>query len=114
MIEKSPTEGDAHRVELNLRDINHLFNTIDPSPFHEKDVDHDAEEFNVSWTRELPLREPLVLVIYLSELPAGKDLQPLIESRARVLPRWRPVHQDRALRPSRWFRRSQALERRIS
>ena len=33
----------------------------------------------VSWTREFPLREPVVLVVYLSELPAGNDIQPMIE-----------------------------------
>jgi hypothetical protein len=79
MIEKSRNQGQAHRVELNLKDVNQLFNTIDPSPFHEKDLDHDAEEFMVSWTREFPLDEPVVLVIYLSELPVGKDPQPMIE-----------------------------------
>jgi len=79
MIEDSRTPGETHRVELNLKDINQLFNTIDPSPFHEKDLDHDAEEFIVSWTREFPLKEPVVLVIYLSELATGKDFGPLIE-----------------------------------
>jgi hypothetical protein len=79
MIGNSHTEGGVHRVELNLRDVNQLFNTIDPSPFHEKDLDHDAEEFIVSWTREFPLGEPVVLVVYLSELPAGKDVEPMIE-----------------------------------
>jgi hypothetical protein len=79
MIKHSGTQGEAHRVKLNLRDVNQLFNTIDPSPFHEKDLDHDAEEFIVSWTREFPLSEPVVLVVYLSELPIGKDLEPMIE-----------------------------------
>ena len=79
MIENSGTPGEAHRVELNLRDINQLFNTIDPSPFREKDLDRDAEEFIVSWTREFPLRDPVVLVIHLSELPAGKEAGPVIE-----------------------------------
>jgi hypothetical protein len=79
MIKNSRAQGEAHRVELNLRDVNQLFNTIDPSPFCEKDLDHDAEEFIVSWTREFPLAEPVVLVVYLSELPAGKDLEPIIE-----------------------------------
>ena len=79
MTENSRIRGEAHHVELNLRDINQLFNTIDPSPFHDKDLDHDAEEFIVSWTREFPLDEPVVLVIYLSEIPVGKDLQPMIE-----------------------------------
>src|SRR5580765_5415759 len=71
--------GNHRHIELNLRDIDQLFNTIDPSPFHEKDLDRDAEEFIVSWTREFPLREPVVLVIHLSELPAGKEAEPMIE-----------------------------------
>jgi len=28
-----------NHIQLNLRDINQLFNTIDPSPFPEKDLD---------------------------------------------------------------------------
>jgi hypothetical protein len=79
MTENSRTHGEVHRVELNLRDVNQLFNTIDPSPFNEKDLDHDAEEFIVSWTREFPLDEPVVLVIYLAELPVGKDFEPMLE-----------------------------------
>lgn len=79
MIENPRTQREAHRVELNLRDVNQLFNTIDPSPFREKDLDREAEEFIVSWTREFPLREPVVLVIYLSELPIAKDVAPMVE-----------------------------------
>lgn len=79
MVENSSIQGKVHRVELNLRDVNQLFNTIDPSPFREKDLDRDAEEFMVSWTREFPLKEQVVLVIYLSELPSGKDFEPMIE-----------------------------------
>lgn len=36
---------------------------MDPSPFHEKDLDHDAEEFIVSWAKEFPKNEPLALVV---------------------------------------------------
>jgi hypothetical protein len=79
MIGNSHTHGGVHHVELNLRDVNQLFNTIDPSPFREKDLDRDAEEFIVSWTREFPLSEPVVLVIYLSDIPVGKDTEPMIE-----------------------------------
>ena len=78
MTEKSSTQVEVHRVELNLRDVNQLFNTIDPSPFREKDLDRDAEEFMVSWTREFPLSAQVVLVIYLSELPAVKDFEAMI------------------------------------
>jgi len=67
-----------HRIELNLRDVSRLFNTMDPSPFHEKDLDHDAEEFIVGWAREFPVREPVELVVHLAELPAGQDAQAMV------------------------------------
>ena len=39
-------------IELRLSNVGQLFNTMDPSPFHERDLDHDAEEFILSWARE--------------------------------------------------------------
>jgi hypothetical protein len=39
-------------IELRLSNVGQLFNTMDPSPFHERDLDHDAEEFIVGWARE--------------------------------------------------------------
>ena len=78
MNEDTPCAGDpippkCEVIEVHVGELSQLFNAIDPSPFHEKDLDHDAEEFIVSWTREFPLDEQVVLVIYLSEIPAGKD-----------------------------------------
>jgi len=32
------------RIELELHEPNQLFNSMDPSPFHDKDLDGDAEE----------------------------------------------------------------------
>jgi len=72
-----------HRIELNLREVGQLFNTMDPSPFHERDLDHDAEEFIVSWVREFPVNEPVVLVVHLSTIPTGQDPQPLVEEAVR-------------------------------
>lgn len=39
-------------IDLRLANAEQLFNTMDPSPFHERDLDHDAEEFIVGWARE--------------------------------------------------------------
>lgn len=39
----------SHRIQIKLHDLNQLFNTMDPSPFYEKDLDADAEKFIVSW-----------------------------------------------------------------
>jgi hypothetical protein len=70
---------DAHRIELNLKEIGQLFNTMDPSPFHEKDIDSEAEEFIVNWAWDFPLSEPIALVIHLGTAPREQESQPMIE-----------------------------------
>ena len=56
-------------IKLRLRDISQLFNSMDPSPFIEKDLDDDAEEFIVSWAQEFSPRAPIRLRIYLDQWP---------------------------------------------
>jgi len=68
-----------HRIEVNLREISQLFNSMDPSPFQEKDLDQDAEEFIVSWAREYPRLDPVHLVIHVSQPLEGKDQPALVK-----------------------------------
>ena len=70
---------EVHHIELSLRDVDQLFNTMDPSPFHEKDLDHDAEEFIVSWAQEFHRHEAVALIVHLEKLPAGHDARRLVE-----------------------------------
>jgi hypothetical protein len=51
-----------------------LFDSFDPAPFHEKDLDRDAEDFIVSWAQEYPPDKPLVFRLHLPEEQA--PLQP--------------------------------------
>ncbi len=46
---------------------------MDPSPFHEKDLDHDAEEFILSWAHEYHHNEPVDLVVHLEKAPREGD-----------------------------------------
>jgi hypothetical protein len=57
--------GGERRIELRLRELAQLFDSFDPAPFHEKDLDRDAEEFIVSWAREFPADAPLVFRLHL-------------------------------------------------
>ncbi|MFA6286768.1 MAG: hypothetical protein WC661_05225 [Opitutaceae bacterium] len=59
----------AARIEVRLRELSQLFNSMDPSPFNERDLDADAEEFIVSWARELPPRGDIELVVHLATPP---------------------------------------------
>jgi hypothetical protein len=48
-----------------------LFDLLDPFPFREKDLDKEAEEFIVSWARELPVDRPLKIVVHLPQAQAS-------------------------------------------
>ena len=72
-----PPEGTAPEsrghLRLSLQRIGQLFNSLDPSPFREKDLDDDAEQFLVSWARELHPHADLRLTLYLKEPPAEPE-----------------------------------------
>ena len=59
--------------------MDRFFNTMDSSPFHEKDLDHDAEEFILSRVLEYPLHELVMLVIHLREVSRETEPQRIAE-----------------------------------
>jgi len=67
---RTTERGHPHYIRLKLHDVHQLFNSMDPSPFIEKDLDEDAEEFIVSWAQEFPSEDPVRLHIYLEQWPA--------------------------------------------
>ena len=79
----SPRATSPHQIEVNLRSISQLFNTMDPSPFHEKDLDRDAEEFILSWAGEFPPRDPVALVVHLAECADEPASRAMIEAAVR-------------------------------
>ena len=60
----------AALIEVKLTELAQLFNSMDPSPFHERDLDQDAEEFIVSWAQEHARDDDLQLIIHLTHPPA--------------------------------------------
>jgi hypothetical protein len=52
-------------IEVHVGELKQLFNSIDPSPFRNKDLDPKAEEFIVGWAKELPRDATLALVVDL-------------------------------------------------
>lgn len=58
---------------MELGSLLQFFNTFDPSPFHEKDIDADAEEYIVDAAREINARSPLKLIIYLPPKEAERE-----------------------------------------
>jgi hypothetical protein len=70
-------------IELKLRDPAQLFNSMDPSPFHERDLDPKAEEFIVGWAGEYPRGTALEMIVHLSEVPRDPELAAIVESAVR-------------------------------
>jgi hypothetical protein len=66
--------ADHPTLELRLRSLDQLFNSMDPSPFLEKDLDTDAEAFIREWASEPRQRDGrLHIRIHLEQMPADRD-----------------------------------------
>lgn len=63
MVEPAGT----HDIEIRIPALVHLFNSLDPSPFLQRDLDGEAEAHIVGWARELPGRAAIRIVISLPE-----------------------------------------------
>lgn len=64
-------------IEVRVAELKRLFNQMDPSPFRERDLDPNAEEFIVGWAEEVPPRAPLALLVHVDR-PAGLAAEPAI------------------------------------
>ncbi|MFO0992574.1 MAG: hypothetical protein U1E67_11670 [Hyphomicrobiales bacterium] len=54
-------------IEIRVDEIDQLFDTLDPYPFPERDLDKDAEEYIFSWARELPHDQPIRIVVHFPD-----------------------------------------------
>ena len=75
---KSGARHPHHKVEVRLDNLRQFFNSMDPSPFYERDLDPDAEHYIVSWAEEFPHHEPVALVLHV-ETPDAAAQQAMVE-----------------------------------
>jgi hypothetical protein len=64
-------------IEVRVGELRQLFNSIDPSPFRERDLAPAAEAFIVDWSREVASNAPLVLLVHLDR-SAGPPEEPAL------------------------------------
>lgn len=64
-----PTPPQCEQIEVRVGELKQLFNSMDASPFRERDLEPDAEEFIVGWAREAPRGASLALLIDLERAP---------------------------------------------
>jgi hypothetical protein len=82
VAEPAPARG-LHRIEVRVRNIGQLFNSMDPSPFIEKELDAEAEEFIVGWAKELPPEADITLAFHVVDLEDAAVTQALLAEAMR-------------------------------
>jgi hypothetical protein len=60
-------------IEVRVSELRQLFNAIDPSPFHERELDPRAEQFIVDWASGVPRDAKLALLVHLDRGAGGHD-----------------------------------------
>ena len=59
-------------IAIRARTTGQLFNSLDPSPYRERDIDAGVEEFVVGWVRELPHGAAFTIAVHLPAEEAAK------------------------------------------
>jgi len=67
-------------IEIKLSSVVQLFNSFDPAPFHEKELDSAAEHYIVDIVKDFPKKTQFKIIIYLPP-----DI--VATERARTIPR---------------------------
>ncbi len=70
-------------IELELHTAMQLFNSFDPAPFHEKELDREAEEYIYNTVGEFPLKKPLGIFIYLPPSEADGETEHILKEAIR-------------------------------
>jgi hypothetical protein len=66
-------EGDRILIEIKLSSILQLFNSFDPAPFHDKELDTDAERYIVDIVNDFPAKTQFKILIHLPQHLIGTD-----------------------------------------
>jgi hypothetical protein len=59
-----------HEILIRVSHLAQLFNSLDPSPFRERDLDVEAERFIIGWAQEAPRGAPIAIIV---ELPHDEN-----------------------------------------
>jgi hypothetical protein len=70
-----PLPTNCELIEVHVSELKQLFNAIDPSPFRERDLEPNAEEFITDWAKEASPSATFGLAVHLDR-PAGLPNEP--------------------------------------
>ena len=70
----TPADAGGRRpIELKIREIGQLFQSLDPLPFRERDLDAAVEEYVVAWAREQGGSAPIQIMVHLPREEALRE-----------------------------------------
>lgn len=61
----SDSPADAAVLDLHVAELRQLFNSMDPAPFRQRDLDAKAQAYIVEWAQEAPAGRRLALVVHV-------------------------------------------------
>ncbi|MDN8611911.1 hypothetical protein [Variovorax ginsengisoli] len=94
-MQASATPTGTAVLDLHVAELRQLFNSMDPAPFRQRDLDAKAQDYIVDWAQEVPAGRPLELVVHVgAEAVAPSDAAMLKDAvdeyfRQRALATWR-------------------------
>ena len=89
-----------HQIELRIGSLPELFNSMDPTPFHRRDLDADAEEFIESWALEFPQNSHFRIMVHIEQAPpedASRVVAAAIHNYTPIVKRAPAVHAPHAV-----------------
>jgi hypothetical protein len=81
-----PVEGfppNCALIEVHVTDLKQLYDSLDPTPFHKRDLDPKAEEFIVGWARELDADVPLGLLVHADRIAHAPQATDVVHTAVR-------------------------------
>jgi hypothetical protein len=85
-------DGRHYLVGLNLRDTRQLFNSLDPAPFRERDLDSAAEDYIVDAVREIGHAYESRMVIHVPPEGMNNETEASLVSAIRHYFEYRAQH----------------------
>lgn len=70
-------------IELELHSMMQIFNSFDPAPFHEKELDEEAEVYIYNIVGEFPLKKPLEIVVYVPPSEFSQETESTLKEAIR-------------------------------
>lgn len=85
-------------IQVHVAELRQLFNSIDPSPFRNRDLDPRAEEFIVGWAKDFGRKARLALVVNLDRSAGLPDEAAVLRDAIHEFFRQRAIGQRQRLR----------------